>query len=181
MLITKTNPVGADKLIQRFQTALHSKLISEWGVSDSLYRCYGRAYRNQTTNGYVAENYEGANEYKEVYWDNSLAAISFFGMATRSDIETGISSDMHLVFFVDLAKLKPSIAHRADLEVQKDVLNAIGSALYGAKPTGIETGIENVLREYSGSRRDERLKFIDMHPTNCFRINLSVNYNINIC
>lgn len=184
MLIQKTNPVGIDVLIKRFQTVLHSRLIETWGLvaDDPLYRCYGRCYRNQAEDGYIAENYEGENQYKEVYWDDGLKVISFFGMAVRSDNETGqYVTNVHLVFFLNLAKLKPSITHRADEEVHQDVANAIGKNLHGFQVQSIETGIENILREYPGSRRDDRLKFVDMHPVHCFRINLSVNYNINIC
>ncbi len=184
MLITKTNPVGIDVLIKRFQNHLHSRLITTWGLvsDDPLYRCYGRCYRNQTRDGYIAENYEGLNQYKEVYWDDSLKAISFFGSAVRAENEQGKNvTNVHLVFFLNLAQIKASITHRADEEVHKDVLNAIGKNLHGFQVDSIETGLENVLREYPGSRREDRLKFIDMHPVHCFRINLSVSYNINIC
>ena len=185
MLITKTSPVGIDILIKRFQTHLHSRLITTWAlnVDDPLYRCYGRCYRNQSKeNGYIAENYEGENNYKEVYWDDALKAISFFGTAVRTENESGQHvTNVHLVFFLNLALLKPSITHRADEEVHKDVLNVIGKSLHGFQVDSIETGIENVLREYPGSRRDDRLKYVDMHPVHCFRINLSVSYNINNC
>jgi hypothetical protein len=183
MLITKTNPVGIDVPVKKFQTFLHGRLKTAWSLEtdDPLYRCYGRCYRNQTSDGYIAENYEGENNYKEVYLDDALKAISFFGIGQRLNSDTGkLVTDVHLVFFVNLASLKASITHRADEEVKRDVLNACDNGMFGFTFESIETGLQNVLREYPGSRRDDRLKFVDMQPKHCFRLNFSLNYNINV-
>lgn len=101
MLLTKTTPVGIDVPVQKFQQWLHEKLVAKWNLSgdDTVWRCYGRCYRNQTTDGYVAENYEGSGKYKEVYWDSKLTAISFFGIGTTTDVQVGNIADVHLVFF----------------------------------------------------------------------------------
>lgn len=183
MLITKTNPAGVDVPIQHVQEFLHARLLALWEISDaSLYRSYGRCYRNKQDFGYVAENYEGGNEYKEVYWDDNLTAISFFGTGTTV-VHDKIKekADVHLVFFVNLAKVKPAIGHRADEEVHRDLLRLIGETIHGLTYTGLDTGIDNVLREYPGSRRDKRLLAVDMHPVHCFRLNFSLLYSKNIC
>jgi len=191
MLITKTNPTGVDYHIQRFQTELHSSLMTLWGLNPGtpaeniLYESYGRCYRNKKSNGYVAEVYTSDDQYKEVYWNDALMAISFFG--TGDKIETSVNNlvDVHMIFFVDLKKLalkdslNNTIAHRADEEVRKQAQVIIGKALYGFNLLSIETGLVNVLREYPGSYRDDRLKAVDMHPVHCFRLNLSLEYNIN--
>lgn len=174
MLITREIPKGIDAMIQRFQTKLHEKLLTTWGIASDKYRCYGRCYRNKTDDGYIAENYEGSGEYKEVYWDDSLAAISFFGIASELSQVIVTKTTAHLVFFVDLVKLKPAIAHRADSEVRTDVIDAIGMGMYGLTVESVQLYIENVLREYPGSRRDGYLKYVDMHPVHCFRINLNL-------
>lgn len=182
MLITKTNPVGIDVAIQKLQTFLHNKLtgVVLWNNA-TTYKCYGRCYRNKKDTGYIAENYEGGIEYKEVYWDDSLSAVSFFGVSgqIKHDIKEQVS--VHLVFFVNLKKLKPAINHRADEEVHKDILQLIGNTLFDFEYTGMEFSIENVLREYPGSRRDDWLKFVDMHPVHCFRLNFDLVYDKNIC
>lgn len=181
MLITKTNPTGIDWYIQQLQTKLHTKLISAayWNINEAGYKCYGRCYRNKSDDGYIAQNYESGTEYKEVYWDDSLKALSFFGTGTTFELGVGAAANVHLVFFVNLAQLAPSISHRADEEIRKQVLNVIGTNSFGFAVQSVETGIENVLREYPGSRRDERLKYVDMHPVHCFRINMSLVYNVN--
>lgn len=187
MLTVIANPVGIDVPIRKMQEYLHTRLMTSWGLDPEdaddlkIYECYGRCYRNKKDNSYIAEVYTGSNQYKEVYWNDSLNAISFFGTSTSVRHDKAESTEVHIVFFVNLAKLKPSLTNRADEEVRIDVLNAIGTHRFGFRYTGYETGIENVLREYPGSRRDDRLKAADMHPIHCFRLNFTLNYNNNNC
>ncbi len=176
MLVTKFNPTGIDLPVQRFQALVHDAL----GWDD--YKAYGRCYRNKVADGYIAENYEGEGEYKEVYWDDSLSALSFFGLSGSSRVEVGTNFvPVHLVFFVNLKKIAPAIQHRADEEVRKMVQNAVQGGMYGFSLQTVDLWIENVLREYPGSRRDDRLKSVDMHPVHCFRLNFSLQYRINNC
>lgn len=184
MLITKTNPVGIDVAIQNLQTHLHKQLVSKWGLTgddDPLYECYGRCDRNIREAGYVAEVYTGNNEYKEVYWNDALKAISFFGTGSKTTFDLKNKTEVHLVFFVNVAKLKPSVTHRADEEVRNEIQQLFGNTLYGFSFESIELWLENVLREYPGSRRDQRLIAVDMQPVHCFRINLTLLYKPSIC
>lgn len=187
MLTVVANPVGIDVPVRKLQEKLHRELMVKWGldpndsVQNALYECYGRCYRNRKQNGYVAELYNGDNQYKDVYWNDELNAISFFGIG--SSVKNGIleKADVHLLFFVNLAKLKPSLTNRADEEVRLNVLNTVEKFNFGFTYTGLDLGIENVLREYPGSYRDTRLRNIDMHPVHCFRLNFSLSYNKNNC
>jgi hypothetical protein len=187
MLITKTNPVGIDVLIQNLQTHLHKQLVTKWGLAgsnDPLYECYGRAYRNKHKSGYIAEVYTGGLggvDYKEVYWNDELKAISFFGISSKTTFDLKNKTDVHLVFFVNLANLKPNVAHRADEEVRNEIQQLFGNTLHGFSYESMELWLENVLREYPGSRRDERLIAVDMQPVHCFRINLTLLYKPSIC
>jgi hypothetical protein len=187
MLITKTNPVGIDVAIQNLQTHLHKKLMPAWNLDpnnadqNKLYESYGRVYRNKAETSHIAEVYIGNDEYKEVYWNNSLHAISFFGTGAKSTFDISNKVDVHLVFFVNLRKLKPTITHRADEEVRNEIQQLFGNTLFGFSFESIELWLENVLREYPGSRRDDRLKAVDMHPVHCFRINLKLLYKPSIC
>jgi hypothetical protein len=176
MLIQIASPAGLDIDLQSAQEQLHDALSTVWpGVN---YRCYGRCYRNRTTeNGYIAENYEGNSEYKEVYFDDTVDALSFFGVSQRPVDQVYNQVMIHLVFFVNLKKIKPTLLHRADEEVHQDVYNALGFRTYGLEYKGTEYWIENVLKEYPGSRRDDRLKEVDMHPNHCFRLNYSLDYD----
>jgi hypothetical protein len=184
MLIQKTNPVGIDASVQRLQAALHGELVKAWGLAgpdDPNYRSYGMIYRNKKDNQYIAEVYTGNNEYKEVYWDDRVSAISWFGLSGNIELGVKNTAKIHLVFFVNLAKLKPTVAHRADEEVRNEIANYFGNTRFGASLDTIELWTENVLREYPGSRRDDRLKAVDMHPVHCFRLNLTLLYSKNNC
>lgn len=188
MLTVVANPVGIDIPVKKLQEKIHRELMVKWGLdpNDSIqnarYECYGRCYRNRKQTGYVAEVYIGNSNYKDVYWNDELNAISFFGIGSSVRNKINDQTDVHLIFFVNLEKLKPSLTNRADEEVRLDVLNTIGKFNFGFTYTGFELGIENVLREYPGSYRSERLKYVDMHPVHCFRLNFTLTYNINkIC
>lgn len=174
-------PKGIDVPIRKFQEKLHGLLLTAWGIETALYQSYARCYRNKKGTGYVAEVYTGSNEYKEVYWNDSFNAISFFGIGNTISHEKIETVDVHLVFFVNLEKLKPALTNRGDEEVRLDVLNAVQTNNFGFRYTGVELGIENVLKEYPGSYRDGRLNAVDMHPVHCFRLNFSLTYNKNIC
>lgn len=191
MLITKTNPVGIDWYIQQLQTRIHSSLLTDWSLGTDLYKCYGRCYRNKKDSGYIAEVYTESNEYKEVFWDDNLAAISFFGL--NGIVKKGVQSeaDVHLVFFVDLSKITikdasgNAITHRADNEVRLSVQNAIGRFSNGFKLLSTELWLENVLKEYAGSYKSgvdqiqTSLAKADMHPLHCFRINMNLFFDDN--
>jgi hypothetical protein len=177
MVVSKTNPTGIDFYIQKLQTQLSTSLVTKWGITDSQYKAYGRCYRNKKDNGYVAEIYTGGNEYKDAYWDDSLSAISFFGI-TGSEKNAGqMVADVHLVYMVNIKKLKPSITHRGDEEVRADVLDVFHLSTEGFRFESLELWIDNVLREYPGSIRENGLKAVDMHPIHCFRLNLKLIYN----
>ena len=186
MLYTKNDPVGLDKPIQRLQEYLHGKLLALWGIDTSQYQAYGRCYRNQKDEGYVAEVYVGGNEYKEVYVDDTVSALSFFGISGDTEVDIANTASIHLVFFVNLEKLKPAIGHRGDEEVRVDVLNLVKGGIYGFNLTEISTGIERVLQEYAGTTQAQRenldgLYARDMHPYHCFRFDFELRYNINNC
>jgi hypothetical protein len=182
MLITKTNPVGVDYHIQALQTRMHDQLVAEWQLSDStVYQCYGRCDRNRKDSGYVAEVFSGGTDYREVYWNDNLTALSFFGLS--GVVKKGVLSeaDVHLVFFANLTRLAlkdsegNTITHRADEELRIQVERIVGKYSNGFTYLSTELWLENVLREYPGSR--DQLK--DMHPIHCFRINLKLSYNPN--
>lgn len=186
MLNVINNPVGIDVPIRKFQESLHKSLMKAWGldttdsVENAKYQSYARCYRNKKDNGYIAELFESGKDYRDLYWNDTLSALSFFGLTSlEHDIEE--KAKVHLVFFVDLKKLNPTLTNRADEEVRLDVLKNIQTAMFGFSFISVDLWIENVLKEYPGSYRDERLKRVDMHPIHCFRINFTLNYNIKNC
>lgn len=180
MLITKTNPTGIDKTIQDAQTLIHDSLLTKWGIDTALYKSYGRAYRNKTKDGgYIAEVYTENGEYKEVYYDDTLAAISFFGINNRPIDQLQSKASIHLVFFVNLDKF--DYTGRGDQEIRQTVFDTIDKGRYGMEYESTELWIENVLKEYPGTRQSEGMKYSDMYPKHCFRINYTIFYETTTC
>lgn len=177
MLIQSPSPVGKDVSIQRLQTRIHTALLTKWGIESDQYLCYDRCYANKTASGYVAEVYNGSNQYKEVYWDNKYSVVSFFGISDKEVFNMMLEVPVHLVFFVDLSRIKPSNTNRADEEARKDVLSIFGKGLFNFSFQSLEIRIENVLREYKSTLVDKRLSTVDMHPIHSFRINFLLKYD----
>jgi hypothetical protein len=186
MLFLKTAPVGVDIPIQKLQLYLHEKLLAKWGLQNVDYEAYGRCYRNQKEDGYVAEVYVGGNEYKEVYLDDRISVLSFFGLSGDIEFEVTNTADVHLIFWVNIKRLYPAITHRADEEVRKDVQELVQKKMYGFTLTEVRLGIERVHQEYRGTimaaqANLDTLKYRDMHPFHCFRFDLKLLYDIKHC
>lgn len=137
------------------------------------YSAYHRAYKNPTTEGIIAEVFNKDDEdYKEVFFDDTLSASSFFviddNMATLDSgrlIETTVS----MIFQVNLEKIATTIDGRADEEVVFQVLHALRKSKYG-EISNVARGIDNV---YSGFETGQ-IQYTDMQPFFCFRVDLDV-------
>jgi hypothetical protein len=185
---SKTSPIGVDIRIQRHQLFLYPALQQLWGLADADWNSYGRAYRNQTEDGYTPEvfigigNQEGKSDYQEVLFDDNLKALSFYGMedAGRYD-KANATVGVFLIFMVNLLELKPAVTWRADEEVRNDVEKLCQIDRYGMGLTGFSTGFDQVFKEYSGWRKTTGIKYRDQHPTHCFRLNFNLLFDINEC
>lgn len=181
MLITITNPKGIDGEIAKLQKEIHDRLKALWGESgglaDNQIKCYPRIFRNQRAGGmFVPEIFDGGKDYKELSFDD-IAAYSFFGRADRSDFNSGAyTTNVYLVFRVNLDKVKPSISHRADEEVRLDVEKLVWKGIYGFTFQSTETGMTNAFREYPVWLSQK--KYDDMHPYHVFRLNFQCRYDI---
>ena len=159
MIQRRSNIKGVDTLIDQFQLNLYNKLIAKWGLTgnESKYECYPRCYRNQTDDGYIPEvKINSSNEYKEVLWNDTLSAISFFGTGEETAFEIWATADIHLIFFVNVEALKPG-AERRDEEIKLDVMKVVETGYCNFLLKSITTGIDNVFKEYSGFRISEGL------------------------
>lgn len=105
---------------------------------------------------------------------------SFFGVGQEETVnaeENMMVANVHLVFFVDLSKIKPG-AQRNDEEVKIDiqhVIDTVGTSL-GFVLKKVGSGLEYCLKEYPGSRKVDGLKYRDMHPFYVIRFDMQVFY-----
>lgn len=188
MMPLKTNPIGLDKPIQDLQQFLYQQLLAKWSLQDADYIAYGRAYRNQTDDGYSPEFFTGTGndpnqpDYKDVFMDDTVKALSFFGVGESEKYNMGSTiASVFLIFQVNVPALKPTVVHRGDEEIRLDVQRLCQPRRYGFGMTGFETGIDNVFREYSGWKKKDGVKFRDQHPWHVFRLNFNLLYNILDC
>lgn len=188
--IRQPAPTGIDISIQGFQTTLYAQLKALWGLQDAAWSCYDRAYRNQVKDGgYIPEVFVGSGtaqkksqDYKEVYFDDKVKVTSFFGLGENIKMDgPQATANVFLIFCItDLPALR-SGTNRRDEQVRNDVQQVCSIPRNGFEITGIELGIDNVFREYPGWRRTEGIKYRDMHPMHCFRINFNVVFSIYDC
>lgn len=176
----KIPPKGIDIPIQEFQNRLYTALDTMLCFdADTDYECYGRCYKNQVQDGYIPEVYiPNTDEYKEVLLDDTTKMQSFFVVGDNTDLadSEGIV-DVALVFHVDLCKLNLiGVPHRLDEEFRRAVYLECKKIGLGFTITGIETGVDNVFREFRGARVRQGLYARDMHPLHCFRINMTLRY-----
>lgn len=179
MLTAIDNPKGINLPVSKLQGFLYSSLLKKWALTEDDYNCYPLAYKNRTSNGYAAEVFHGngTKDYDDAYLDDRVAVSSFFVQGDKVEYKAGYgTTTVALIFFVDLEKVKKDYQHRADDEVREDVLRVLGYVNYGFALQSIETGIDNVLKEFSGTRKDKALKFADMQPVHCFRVNFNLIY-----
>lgn len=181
MIVTKDKPAGIDKLIQTYQNFLYVQLQRIWTIQATDYASYGRVYRNQSADGYVPEAYMGTSEYKDTFFDDTFKVSSFWGMGEMQRFNGGLLSNVFSVFQVKLDEIKPSVTWRPDEEARIDVEDLCKTGRFGFILNSVETGIDNVFREFSGWKKKEGVKYRDMYPWHCFRLNFSINYPINKC
>jgi len=194
-LITRSNPIDVDLPIAGFQKFLYSQVKLAWGINDDFkYACYDRAYRDLIDTGYVPRymipNTQGVLEYKTLGFDPEVNwAISFFSVGDNvKEVENRTSrSSVGLIFAVNLGTpanptVKPGIIdHRPDAEVRNDIERICFTPRFDMEITGIETGIDNVFREYKGFLTQDRKEYLDWQPLHIFRINFDLTYGLEDC
>lgn len=183
MLFTRSKISGIDTAIDGLQRKLYPSLVSLWklnAASDKDYNSYARAYKNQSENGLVPEVFVKGIEYKEVMLDDKIKALSFFSIGDSISFDNNLSkAKVGLIFFVDLTKIS-SGQNRNDELVRQQIVKLIqGNKYFGFSFEGVEIGIDLSLKEYAGARKNIGLKYRDMHPYHCFRLNFTLQYKTN--
>lgn len=171
-LIQKISPVGIDRIIDSIQVVLYNKLGWDTGT---VYEANSRANKTpgklDGKEGLIPEVYDGKKQYREVYFNDTVDANSFFLV---DDTRTGdklYTIIVSIIFQLKLDKIFPLITHRADEEAHKQVLDVLERTTL-VKINSLQTGIANV---YSGLLVDQS-KFDNMQPFHVFKVDIDVNY-----
>lgn len=172
-LIRKTNPVGVDLIIDRFQAKLWSSL--GWTDWNSYPRAYKNLKKDENNSSYLVPEYaETKLDYKELFYDDKITATSFFIKSDEStNSENLIQTSISLIIACDLNKLYPTIPHRADEELKKDVIG-ISNKFPQVHLTSCVEGLSNVYSEFN----QDKITWSDISPRHVVRFNYDVNYVI---
>lgn len=136
-MIGNYNPCGIDIPILNLRESLERELMSLWNLTTDKVRSFGRAYKID------GKQREYTTKYSET--DNLLDdkyALQFFFMDVEKreftdafqTFGTHFRVPVDILFFVNLALVKPLISWRADEEVKQDVFNVVlqGSGNFGS-------------------------------------------------
>lgn len=169
-LIQKISPVGIDIVID----ILQKKLFNELGWdTNTTYEANHRAYKNETEDGIIPEVYDGKKEYRDIYFNDTVDANSFFLVDDTRTGNRAYTTTVSIIFQLKLDKIFPNIIHRADEEAHAQVLQVLEINPTSAKISSLQTGISNV---YSGLLVDQS-KFDNMQPFHVFKVDMDVNFN----
>lgn len=174
MVVRKTNPQGVDKLIDKIQVHLNVKLsLGNW---DNNHRAYKNPKREGET-GLTAEVYTENGEYRDCFFNDNFTTTTFFITDDVADIDNGLSSqEISCIFQCRISDVYTT-QHRADEELRNDVLRAFNSFPGRITLNTIETGIENVYREFN----TDALKYDDMSSIHVLRVNFTGVYETTCC
>lgn len=169
MIYVKTNPVGIDKTIAKFQSAINSIGWDDMHV-------YGRLYINDKEDSKVAEAYVSDREYKEVFVDDRKNAVFGFLVQPKRSGFGMIDSEIKLIGTINLSSIFGD-DERKDEEALLTVLDSIRNYLSSPEEGEISTRNEDVFSEVTW----ERVKFRDMQPWFNFSLTFNVGYKNDIC
>lgn len=175
-LVTKTNPIGIDFVVDVFNGRLFTELSKVW----TDYQSYPRSYKNPSGNNVIPEHYLGENEYKEVLFDDKFNVTSFFLSGDERTIDDfRLSQTLSVIFQADISKLYPAVTHRADEEMHADILAAFEAIEQQENITSLVNGINNV---YGGLNITGKLKDLveldDMSNLHFVKVDFTVLYDI---
>ena len=185
-------PYGIDYYITNAQNRMYSHLCPLWGVNDSSYNCFGRAYRNKYDNkGYIAETFfnnqylagNGISNAGGLGFEDGIAVVSWFSLNETKQIRTfDYEANCSLYMFLNLNKIKPGSitdnqGQRLDEVAISDVVNWFNvTKASGFNVTGYVRDIDKILERYSGSYKLSMLNK-NMQPYLAFRVDMLLAYN----
>jgi len=147
-VIAKSNPVGIDKSILRFQNELEGM---RWSNTD----IHGRLYINKRKDDTILEAYRPTVINNEVFLDDAKTAVLGFVADDSRDGGTRIKTNVTLICSVDLDKLYTSDT-RDDEEALMETMEAIMFLIQDKESIKISTGIEKVFSMVSWERYESR-------------------------
>lgn len=155
----KTNPIGIDVEIQEIQTKLYESL--DWNIE-----AFGRVYKDEKGNPiwfYKNDDYKNVLSIKD-----STNGRFFFVESDNTTTKNQISTtQIDVIFLLNIAKIKPTVPYRADEEVKIDIQNVLRKHLTRINPT-ITKGIKAL--------EGFETKLKDIQPYHFIKFTFNINY-----
>ncbi len=108
--------------------------------------------------------------------------MSFFDMYDETKYDKGSSlAKVDMVFVVSVPLLKPTLQHRGDEEIRRDVEQLCATPRFNFTMNTFKTGFKNVFSRFDGYLKKDQVTFRDLHPIHVFSIGFSLLYDINDC
>jgi hypothetical protein len=174
-IVQKTSPVDVDLIIDYHQSYLFNNLSVSGLTNSTDWESMPRVYKNPWKRGKMPELYLGDGEYREVFYDDRFKMSSFYIVGDTRTLDEGlVQVDVSLIVQADIAKIYPTILHRADEELNNRFVSL--SENYGGADsfelTGIVNGVENVYSEFL----TDNVGLDDMSNQYVVRFNYSAQY-----
>lgn len=174
------SPVGLDAVIQELQQYLSSNL-------DEIEVVFGKAYKNENREGqFIPEVFVSNKEYFEVFSNDNLKSFIFFDVEQIRNAEYQgnttkykLNAIVRLIASANLLRIYPTLVHRANENLIKDIETAINS--FASKNATwrlntIKEGVSNVFSNYNYAIPDKQ---INMQPLYIVAFEFQVEYNNN--
>ncbi len=171
-IVLKIAPVGVDVAVNTIQAAIYKARVTN-GNWDG-YKSYHRAYRNETSKGVRPEVFIGKeNEYRDVFMDDDFTVTSFFLTAPSTPVNDGMhTSDISIIFQVNLEKLYIEAPERFDEEFKSEIVNVLTGLGGQFDYVDTLTDLDDV---YAGLDTSE-VQWDNMQKFHVVRFELTANY-----
>lgn len=171
-----TNPQGIDFPIQYAQKIIYDDLTALWGLG---LEGYGRVSKNERNDSVIPELKKQGKEYSGTLLTSSNKFFFIKGSKSEGLGGNYFKCKVEIYFILDLKKIKPNIAHRADQEVHKDVIHILSKCGFDSITEIIDTDLDTILRDFKGAYGKN--KYQDLEPYHIFKVGVGINYNLNKC
>lgn len=169
--VIKDSPTGIDKPIDKVQKLLNDDLtIKGW----TNFEGYHRVYNNETEEGIRPERYKRNGEYEDVFTNDDFDATFFFVVPDVSVVVNGslITTEVGIIFQINLDKIFPDSPHRADAEAQNQIVTILRKLGGNFSLVNIVRRIGDVYAEFDTTK----VKWADIHKGHVVRFNVNMNY-----
>jgi len=148
---------------------------------NTQYDSWGRIYKNWRKDGYIPEVFSHkANDYKDVFYDDNLYALSFFALRDPEYVKNTVTTaKVSLIFMVNLRKIYPETTDQRLDELAINTVRNIIDQRFNFLITDVYRDVDRVFEFYSGDMKEKGKIKWGMQPKLCFRIDMDL-VNINV-